>query len=136
MYDGSKIIAGILVFLILITFPLWYNALTGKAGYIPKPKIDPKILAEKKQCVEPKEFIRVKHMDLLKDWRESVVRRNIRVYVASDQKKYNISLTKTCINCHSDKREEFCNQCHNYMGVTNNCWDCHTHPKEIYPKGT
>jgi Zn-dependent metalloprotease len=136
MYDGDKIVAGIVIFLILMTFPLWYNASMGKTGYIPKPKIEPKILAEKKQCIEPKEYIRVKHMDLLKDWRESVVRRNIRVYEASDKKKYNMSLTKTCINCHSNKRDEFCNQCHNYMGVTNNCWDCHTHPKEISPKGT
>jgi hypothetical protein len=135
MYDGNKIIPGILIFLILITLPIWYNAFTGKTGYMPKPKIEPKILAEKKQCIEPKDYIRVKHMDLLKDWRESVVRSNNRVYIASDKKRYNMSLTKTCMNCHTNKLDEFCNQCHNYMGVTNNCWDCHTYQKEMYPEG-
>jgi len=135
MYDSDKIIVGILIFIILMTFPIWYNAFTGKTGYIPKPKIEPKILADKKQCIEPKDYIRVNHGDLLKDWRESVVRSNNRVYIASDKKRYNMSLTKTCMNCHSNKLDEFCNQCHNYMGVTNNCWDCHTYQKEMYPEG-
>ncbi|HUL36575.1 MAG TPA: hypothetical protein VLW47_02740, partial [Thermodesulfobacteriota bacterium] len=51
-------------------------------------------------------------------------------YEASNHKTYNISLSRTCMNCHKDK-EEFCDQCHNYAGVTNKCWDCHIYPKEI-----
>jgi hypothetical protein len=127
MYDSGKIITGLVIFGGLVTSPIWYNALTGKTGYVPKPKI----VTEEKECVEPKKYIRTRHKDLLKDWRESVVRKGIRTYLASNRKEYTMSLTRTCMKCHSNKLEEFCLQCHNYMGVTAKCWDCHA-----YPKGT
>ncbi|MFB0506289.1 MAG: sulfate reduction electron transfer complex DsrMKJOP subunit DsrJ [Thermodesulfobacteriota bacterium] len=127
MYDSGKIVTGLVIFGGLVTFPIWYNALTGKTGYVPKPKI----VTEEKQCIEPKEYIRTRHKDLLKDWRESVVRNGIRTYVASNRKEYTMSLTRTCMKCHSNKLEEFCLQCHNYMAVTAKCWDCHAYPKGI-----
>lgn len=127
MYDSGKIMAGLVIFGCLVTSPIWYNALTGKSGYIPKPKI----VTDKKRCIEPKEYIRTRHKDLLEEWRESVVRKGIRTYVAGDKQRYTMSLTRTCMNCHSNKLEEFCLQCHNYVGVTNNCWDCHAYPKGI-----
>ena len=127
MYDSGKIITGLVVFGCLVTSPIWYNALTGKTGYVPKPKI----VTEEKQCIEPKEYIRTRHKDLLKDWRESVVRKGIRTYVASTRKEYAMSLTRTCMKCHSNKLEEFCLQCHNYMAVMAECWDCHAYPKGI-----
>jgi len=126
MYDGKKIIPGLLIFLGLVTYPLWHNTMSGKMGYVPKPKIAP----DKKECVEPKAFIRVNHKDLLEDWKQSVVRMGQRTYQSSKKKAYTISLNRTCMNCHTDKGE-FCDQCHNYMGVTNKCWDCHMYPKEI-----
>lgn len=125
MYDTGKIITGLAIFGGLVTFPLWYDALNGKTGYVPKPKI----VTEEKRCIEPKEYIRTQHPNMLKDWRESVVRRGSRTYVASDKKEYTMSLTRTCMKCHTTKLEEFCLQCHNYMGVVNNCWDCHEYPK-------
>lgn len=127
MYDSGKIIAGLVVFGCLATSPIWYNALTGKTGYIPKPKI----VTEKKECIEPKEYIRTRHKDVLEDWMESVVRKGIRTYVAGDKKRYTMSLTRTCMNCHSNKLDEFCFQCHNYLGVRNDCWDCHAYPKGV-----
>lgn len=125
MYDTGKIITGLAIFGGLITFPLWYDALNGKTGYVPKPKI----VTEEKRCIESKDYIRTQHPNLLKDWRESVVRRGSRTYVAGDKKEYTMSLTRTCMKCHTTKLEEFCLQCHNYMGVVNNCWDCHEYPK-------
>jgi len=126
MYDGNKIIPGLIIFLGIMTYPIWYNTASGKAGYIPKPKIP----ADQKECVEPKSFIRVNHKTLLEDWKTSVVRNGTRVYLAGNRKSYNMSLTKTCMKCHTDKTE-FCDQCHNYAGVTNKCWDCHTYPKQF-----
>jgi len=126
MHDAGKIILGLIVFLSIVTYPVWHNAISGKMGYVPAPKAP----AEKKQCIEPKAVIRVVHRDLLTDWRESVVRGGSRTYVAGDRKKYNMSLSRTCMNCHTDKTE-FCDQCHNYMGVAPRCWDCHTYPKGI-----
>ncbi len=126
MYDKSKIIPGLIIFLCLATFPLWYNIVSGKSGYVPKPDI-PK---DKKECVEPKAYIRVNHKDLLEAWKTSVVRNAESTYVASNGKRYLMSLNRTCMNCHQDKTK-FCDQCHNYAGVTNKCWDCHVYPKEL-----
>ncbi len=125
MYDSGKIIAGIVIFLCLITFPVWYNAVSGKAAYTPKPEI----VTKEKQCVEPKEYMRAKHMELMDQWRNSVVREGKRVYKGSNGKHYDMSLTKTCLGCHSNK-EKFCDSCHNYAAVKPTCWNCHVIPKE------
>ncbi len=130
MYDGKKIIPGLIIFVGLVTSPLWYNAMSGKLGYVPKPEIAPEILKAKKECVEPKAFIRVNHKNLLEDWKESVVREGVRIYRASNKKTYTMDLNRTCMSCHQD-RTKFCDQCHNYMGVTNKCWDCHIYPKQV-----
>lgn len=129
MYDGGKIITGLVVFVGLVTFPLWNNL--GKAAHKPDPKIDtPAIqqLAEKK-CIEPKEFMRGEHMKVLNDWRDSVVRDGNRVYVSDGGKTFQISLQNGCMNCHSNKKQ-FCDECHNYADVTPYCWSCHIEPKE------
>jgi len=124
MYDANKIITGLIIFLCVITFPVWYGVTSGKAAYVPELKI----VTEEKQCVESTQYMRDKHMDLLNDWRESVVRDGTRTYVASDGKEYNISLTETCLDCHSNKAE-FCDQCHDYVGVKPDCWECHIVPE-------
>ena len=126
MYDAKKVIIGLIVFLALITSPLWYIVIGGKTTDVPEPKI----VTEEKQCVEVRQYMREKHMDLLDDWKESVVREGNRTYVASGGKEYNISLTDTCMDCHSNKAE-FCDLCHNYLGVEPNCWNCHIPPDEI-----
>jgi len=126
MYDAGKIIAGIIIFLCLITFPVWYNVVAGKAAYIPELKI----VTEEKQCVESTEYMRANHMQLLDDWRKTVVRQDIREYTASDGKKYDMSLSRTCLKCHVNKAD-FCDKCHNYVEVTPTCFDCHVVPEEI-----
>ena len=125
MCGKGKIITGIVVFLIIVLAPLWYNAFTGKASYVP----DLKLPADEKQCVEDTQFMKANHMDLLNTWRESAVRKGIRSYKAHDGKVYTISLTGTCLKCHADK-EKFCDRCHDYAGVKSpGCWDCHNVPK-------
>jgi hypothetical protein len=128
MYDGKKIILGLIIFLGLITYPIWHNTVSGKARYVPKPELPAD--KTKKECVESKAFIRVNHKQLLEDWKTSVVRNGLTTYQATNNKKYIMSLNRTCMNCHTDKIK-FCDQCHTYMGVTNKCWDCHIFPKEI-----
>jgi hypothetical protein len=125
-FDGRKIIPGLLLFVGLVTYPIWYNTVSGKGTYAPKLEI-PK---DKKECIEPKNIIRVHHKEILEDWRTSVVRNGMRVYQTSHQKKYTMSLNRTCMECHKDKTK-FCDQCHTYMGVTNKCWDCHLYPQEL-----
>ncbi|MCP4599470.1 MAG: hypothetical protein GY847_02855 [Proteobacteria bacterium] len=124
MYDGGKIITGMIIFIALVTFPLWYTAASGQGGYKPEPKAP---LAEKK-CVESKEYMNAWHMDMLDTWRDEAVRDGNRTYTASDGKEHSKSLSLTCMKCHDDK-EKFCDQCHNYIGVSPYCWDCHVEPK-------
>jgi len=123
MYDAKKVILGIIIFLCFITFPVWYSVASGAADYVPEPEI---ITAEE-QCIEPTQYMRNNHTDLLNEWRESVVREGNRTYIASDGQKYDMSLTRTCLSCHSNKAQ-FCDQCHDYVGVEPDCWDCHNPP--------
>ncbi len=38
MYNGGKIIAGLIIFIGLFTFPVFYNM--GKTSKMPEPKLD------------------------------------------------------------------------------------------------
>ena len=130
LYDGGKIIAGIVVFLILATVPFWYGR--GKAVPPPDLKLDTPAIERLKEklCVEPAPYMRTNHMKLLSAWRESVVREGNRSYRAADGKVYKISLTGTCLECHSNK-DKFCDRCHDYAGAKPNCWSCHIIPEEV-----
>lgn len=129
MYDGGKIIAGLTIFLAVVTFPILYNM--GKPSAVPEPKLNtPEIQQlQEKQCVESKEYMRANHMQLLNDWRDWAVRDGKRVYVNSEGKHFTISLQNTCMHCHSNKKE-FCDRCHTYANVKPYCWSCHLAPKE------
>lgn len=131
MYNGGKILLGIIVFLLLATFPFYSNI--GKISARPEIKIDTPFIQQlpedERKCVESKEYMRAEHMTLLNNWRDSAVRDNNRLYINSEGKIFNISLQNTCMKCHSNK-EEFCNKCHNYVAVKPRCWTCHIEPKE------
>ena len=120
MYDARKITTGVIIFLVLLAFPIWYVAATGKANYVPEPEI----VTQETQCVESTEYMRKKHLILLEEWKHRVVRDGMEYYVASDGKDYKIGLTGTCLSCHPNKAE-FCDQCHDYAGIEPNCWSCH-----------
>jgi hypothetical protein len=129
IYNGDKIIPGILIGVIILTFPLWLAR--GKAVATPDIKFDTPVIQKLavKQCVLPKELMRTSHMVVLNDWRDAAVRNNTRVFTGMDGKKYDINLQNTCMECHSNKTH-FCDQCHNYLGVNPYCWKCHIEPKE------
>ncbi len=123
MQHLGKILAGLVIFLLFITSPIWYNLAMGKADQVPQLERP----AQEKNCVEDVAFMRSSHMNLLDDWRNSVVRDKNRVYVSSDGKKYEMSLSKTCTKCHANT-EQFCDKCHNYLAVDPTCWQCHVQP--------
>jgi hypothetical protein len=134
LYDGGKILIGLLVFVGIATFPFYYNI--GKANTKPELKTDtPAIQAwekkyGKKECVESKEYMRAEHMQLLNNWRDAVVRDMYRQYISmTNGKPFNMSLQNGCLVCHSNKKH-FCDQCHNYMAVKPYCFDCHIQPEE------
>ena len=126
MYDGGKIITGLVIGVGLLLFPVFYNA--GKAAKAPERVLTEKAKAAQ-QCVEPKSFMTTEHMKMLDEWRQQVVRDDVRYYKSTSGRMYYKGLQTTCMDCHSNK-SKFCDQCHNYLGVAPFCWDCHIAPKE------
>ena len=84
MYDTGKIIVGLVVFVILATSPLWFNALTEAGPEAPKVVYPTNGSTE---CVEAKDYMVPNHMDLLNQWRDDVVRRGERDYISSSNGK-------------------------------------------------
>ena len=130
MRDRHAIIAVLIVFFVVLTSPIWYARAAGTTSRGPEPKL-PKT---EKTCVMPVEYMRASHMELLLTWRDDVVRRNVRTWIAPDGKSYKTSLSGTCLRCHANKAE-FCDRCHTYAGVTPYCWDCHVDPASIKGSG-
>ena len=125
MGDKGKILFGLAIFVILITFPFWGRLSAGDA--LPG-RAELEYPANEEACVEDTPFMRARHMDLLNDWRDELVREGSLEHVSElDGRTYPKSLTKTCLSCHED-RDAFCTRCHDYADVQPTCWECHTTP--------
>ncbi len=124
------IILGLGIFVVGVTFPIWYG--TIKSTPAPVLSLDTPVInsMQNKKCVEDTAFMRGNHMKMLDAWRDEVVREGKRDYTAKDGRKYEKSLTGTCIQCHSNK-EQFCDRCHNYVGAKPTCFSCHIVPGEV-----
>lgn len=138
MRDRPLIVGGLIVFLGLVTFPVWYNLAQGTLPRGP----DLKLPAGQKECVAPIAYMKSSHMQLLIEWREGVVRNNTRTVTAYNGKQYDASLTRTCLQrCHAPQpaqtaqaaapagQADFCGKCHDYAGVAPTCWNCHVEMK-------
>ena len=123
MYDSGKIITGLVIFVLLVTIPVWYNR--GRAASVPKLVL-PK---DAKTGVLPAAQIRAEHMKLLNVWRDEVLRDGDRATFTLEGKEYQKSLMLTCMKCHTSKKQ-FCDSCHTYASVNPYCWDCHIAPAE------
>ena len=126
MRDRGLIYVGLFVFLGLITFPFTYDLVAGKTSRGPELTLP----VQEKQCVAPVDYMKSSHMKLLLNWRDDVVRNNVRTFTAFDGRAYAMSLSGTCLKqCHTNKAE-FCDRCHNYAGVQEPyCMDCHIDPR-------
>lgn len=123
MHDASRILIGLGIFVALFAYPFYNNL--GQAYEEPKLQ-----KAKGETCVEDPKWMRANHMQVLNDWRNEVVRYNNRLYVSAlNGKGYEMSLQKTCMECHTSK-VEFCDACHNANSVNPYCWDCHVPPVE------
>ena len=78
-------------------------------------------------CVEPTEFMRRNHMEVIKHQRDETVHQGIR------STKHSLA---GCIECHVshgsdnlpvpvDAEGQFCQSCHAFAAVGLNCFDCH-----------
>ena len=69
----------LLAFIVLITSPVWYNKAMGKSLQMPVPQI----VTNERQCILPRQEMREKHMVVLNDWRQTVVRTGNRTRIAA-----------------------------------------------------
>ncbi|MFO7653367.1 MAG: sulfate reduction electron transfer complex DsrMKJOP subunit DsrJ [Candidatus Krumholzibacteriia bacterium] len=125
MYDAGKVMAGLAIFVGIVSAPLWYGALSGQAGRVPEVELAPGL--EGRTCVRDAAYMRANHMDLLNHWRDRVVREGERIDRTDGHGAHVMSLQNTCMGCHSNQAE-FCDRCHDYMGVQPYCWECHVEP--------
>ena len=123
MSDRTKVLIALAVVLVLAAFPTW-QAL-GAAGGAGRPELE--LPENETQCVEDTDFMTARHMELLNQWRNAVVREGETEYTSTSGETYTMSLTGTCMDCH-DNREVFCTRCHDYANVAPRCWDCHVEP--------
>ncbi|KPJ93670.1 MAG: hypothetical protein AMS18_05295 [Gemmatimonas sp. SG8_17] len=124
MTDKTKAIAGLAVFVILVTYPFW--SVLGSATAASAPELE--LPEGEDNCVEETQFMTANHMDLLNQWRNAVVRDGEREYISASGERHVMSLTGTCMGCHSN-RDAFCTRCHDYSNVSPACWDCHVEPE-------
>ena len=119
MNDRVKIVVGLVLFIVLVTFPIWstFGAARPAPPDLAKPLRGP-------QCVEATEWMTANHAPLLNQWRDAVVREGRVEYIAADGTRHDMYLLKTCLGCH-EKRETFCGRCHDYANVQLTCWNCH-----------
>lgn len=125
MYDSGKIIPGLAVFVLLITFPIWYNKLVGNVGAAPgnDSKLSEAMFEGRsfpngaRHALTTKEM-RATHMNMLRD-----------IHAAAkgySPEKNGQKPTMSCMECHGSK-EQFCDSCHAYASVKiPNCWACHS----------
>ncbi len=129
MYNKGTIIPGLIIFVLFVTFPLWFNAFST-ASTVPKTELPP---GGEKQCVAPIDEMRASHMVMLNQWRDDVLREGDRVAVTVAGKEYRKGLQMACMECHTNK-EQFCDPCHEYVSVKPYCWECHLAPSVVATK--
>lgn len=127
MYNSKPVLLAIAIFVIFFTAPFWVSGGDYKRPEIVLPIENINLPHEGKQCVESAKFMRAEHMRLLNDWRDQALRKENRIYVASDGKKWQISLQNTCLKCHANW-QDFCDKCHVANNVSPYCWTCHVLP--------
>jgi hypothetical protein len=126
MGDKGKILFGLCIFVILVTFPFWSRLAAAGDSEAGRPELV--YPADAIACVEDTPYMTVNHMNLLNEWRDDLVRNSDPEYTSfTTGETYLKSLTKTCLDCH-ESRDDFCTRCHDYADVQPTCWECHTTP--------
>jgi hypothetical protein len=120
MNSRSASLAVIAIIALVLLSPLLYTVAANgfSKSTAPELVLPTKLAAPSGKCIEPTEQMRANHMNILVASRENAVREGIR--------KVSHSL-HNCSTCHQ-KREEFCDRCHNYVGAKPDCFGCHYYP--------
>ena len=74
-------------------------------------------------------YMRAEHMELLDDWRDEVVRDGRPDLHRGGRHGGTTRASPAPAWAATPTRREFCDRCHDYLGVKPYCWDCHVEPK-------
>jgi hypothetical protein len=121
--DRRVVLASLALFLAAVTYPAWRAIAFGTRPDGPR-------LARSRvpgACVAPPAEMRLSHMKLLAEWRDLAVRQGVRSVTMPDARKWKVSLSGTCLDCHD--KAKFCDRCHEYAAVKPDCWNCHVVPE-------
>ncbi len=124
--DGLAAWTGRMALCVLALATLLAPVLASAADRVPKPVIT---IERPGRCVEETALMRRDHADLLKTQRDLTVREGVRTA------KHSL---KECVSCHASKKtgsvlgqNGFCQSCHEYAGVTIDCFDCHAAKRSV-----
>lgn len=148
----KKAVIATLVFLVIVTLPFIVSAAKGNVGSFEtfeeledRINNNPKELALRDgetQCVEETDYMRVNHMQILKDERVNYVRHD-------DPYPGDKHSIRGCFTCHYQPEpsqviandpagQGFCTECHNYNGVKPGCLSqaggCHSSDQPDFPR--
>lgn len=111
----------VVVPVVLIFFPLAWS-LVFAGGADPEDVFLEMPAEGSGPCVMDPEWMRYRHMDMLKELRIDAVRHGIREH---DGKQ--ITFTQ-CTECHTS-RSRFCDRCHEPVNLYPDCFGCHWYPE-------
>jgi len=120
MHNTLIIIAG-LALLSLSSFAFADEDSSEKPSFAPKV---PHPTNGTTECVRPEDEMKKNHMKYILHQRDETMHKGVRT------KQFSL---KECINCHIPKDSQvrfgddkhFCSSCHNYAGVSIDCFQCH-----------
>ena len=124
MGDRGKILLGLALFVILVTFPFWGRLAAAGEAKPGRTELEYPDPSKATACVEDSAWMTANHMNLLNDWRNQAVREGITEYRSTRGETWTIGLTGTCLDCHDDQAV-FCDRCHDYADITPTCMSCH-----------
>lgn len=133
----KRAVIATIAFLVLFTSPFIVNAARGNLGSAQTSadldkmlNTTPEELAKRDgatKCVDETDYMRVNHMQLLKEERVNYVRQ------AQKDPKHSI---RGCFTCHD--YDYFCKECHSQQGVQPTCMNqtggCHSTDQPDYPR--
>ena len=110
----------VLVFVLVILAPFGYSMVRPVLTQGTEPGEVFLDIPNEGECVREVEYMRFRHMDLLKETREEVIRGGVRGEIT----------LSGCRDCHT-YREQFCNKCHDAVTLKLDCFGCHYYPESV-----
>jgi hypothetical protein len=120
MLDSNRNVIVVVILALIILGPIGYYGILSASGDQADPFLE-RPDEKYQECIRETTYMRFNHWVLLKEIREQVMR---------DGNREEIVL-KNCKDCHTS-RARFCDQCHNTVSLTPDCFDCHNYPE--YPE--